>query len=38
VNRVDQLRVLLRLVERGLLSAEELETQQASLLRPSPFR
>jgi hypothetical protein len=33
-NRVDQLRVLLHLVDRGLLSAEELERQQESILRP----
>ena len=34
VNRVDQLRALLHLVDQGLLSAEELERQQESSLRP----
>ena len=34
VSRVDHLRVLLHLVERGVLSAEELERQQESILRP----
>jgi hypothetical protein len=36
VNRVDHLRVLLHLVERGVLSAEELERQQESLLQRPP--
>jgi hypothetical protein len=36
VNRVDQLRALLHLVERGVLSAEELESQSGALLRPPP--
>jgi hypothetical protein len=36
VNRVVQLRVLLHLVERGVLSAEELELQQDSLWRLPP--
>ena len=36
VNRVVQLRVLLHLVERGVLSAEELELQQDSLSRRPP--
>jgi len=35
-SRVIQLRVLLHLVERGVLSAEELELQQDSLSRPPP--
>ena len=36
VGRVDQLRVLLHLVERGVISAEELERQQEALPWPSP--
>jgi hypothetical protein len=36
MNRVVQLRVLLHLVERGVLSAEELELQQHSLSRRPP--
>jgi hypothetical protein len=36
VSRVVQLRVLLHLVERGVLSAEELELQQDSLWRLPP--
>jgi len=36
VSRVVQLRVLLHLVERGVLSAEELELQQDSLSRRPP--
>ena len=36
VGRVDQLRVLLHLVERGVISAEELERQQETLARPVP--
>jgi hypothetical protein len=35
-SRVVQLRVLLHLVERGVLSAEELELQQDSLSRRPP--
>ena len=31
VRRLDQLRALLRLVERGMLSAEEFERQQAKV-------
>ena len=33
-SRIVQLRVLLHLVERGVLSPEELELQQESLSRP----
>lgn len=33
VRRVDQLRVLVRLVERGVLSAEEFERQQEEVYR-----
>lgn len=36
VSRLDHLRVLLHLVERGVLSAEELEHQQESLGRRPP--
>jgi hypothetical protein len=36
VSRVAQLRVLLHLVERGVLSAEELELQRDSLSRRPP--
>ena len=36
VNRVVQLRVLLHLVERGVLSAEELELQRDALSRRPP--
>lgn len=36
VRRVDQLRALLRLVERGVLSAEELERHEESAFRWSP--
>ena len=36
VGRVNQLRVLLHLVERGVISAEELERQQETLTRLSP--
>ncbi len=36
VSRVVQLRVLLHLVERGVLSPEELELQQDSLSRRPP--
>ncbi len=35
-GRIDQLRVLLHLVERGVLSAEELEAQRDSPLRTPP--
>jgi hypothetical protein len=37
MNRVVHLRVLLHLVERGVLSAEELELQQDSLSRRPPY-
>jgi len=33
VRRLDELRALLRLVERGLLSAEELEREQLKIRR-----
>ena len=36
VRRVDQLRALLRLVERGVLSAEEFERQEEKVFRRSP--
>ena len=36
VSRVDQLRVLLHLVERGVLSAEEMERQEETLSRQPP--
>jgi hypothetical protein len=36
VRRVDQLRVLLWLVERGVLSAEEFERQEEKVFRPTP--
>ncbi len=36
VRRVDQLRALLRLVERGVLSAEEFERQEEKVFRPGP--
>jgi hypothetical protein len=34
VRRIDQLRALLRLVERGVLSAEEFERQEEKVYRP----
>ena len=36
VDRVDQVRALLRLVERGVLSADEFERQQDKVYRRSP--
>ena len=36
VRRVDQLRALLGLVDRGVLSAEEFERQEAKVFRPDP--
>ena len=36
VRRVDQLRALLRLVERGVLSADEFERHEANVFRRSP--
>jgi hypothetical protein len=34
VRRVDQLRALLQLVDRGVLSAEEFERQERKVYRP----
>jgi hypothetical protein len=36
LRRVDQLRALMRLVERGVLSAEEFERQEERIYRRSP--
>ena len=36
LRRVDQLRALMRLVERGVLSAEEFERQEERVFRRSP--